>query len=300
MGTIPIPLCPCVKILTSFCFKGANEPFDHKNVAEAYESIQQATQAVWNADHDIEAACVAMSDRFGERKPPPDQVAGLLHRSLDKSGGYGPWGQIMERIHANIPDQDVVDWIQQDRRALWRRYRCLEALVEARLHFDRVSRPALRPLTLLDMPTEVLFQIIDWLQLENKRFRSGRVQDFRLTCRRLSHIADNFLIPDRTLRLSLDNDSLSRLEAISRHPTIRKTIKTLELDLALYPDTGGVQVRVFASHAICLLELALGTYKPSKRKFAGAKDWPRCGNDAFARIQNDVGLIHDACHLLRN
>lgn len=297
MGTIPIPLCPCVKILTSFCSKRANEPFDHKNVAEAYESIQQATQAVRNADHDIESASVAMSDRFEEPKPAPNQVPGLLRYSLKKPEleqlRHISW------IRANLSDQDVLDWIQQDRRALWHRYRCLEALVEARLHFDRVSRPALRPLTIVDMPTEILFQIIEWLQLGDVKSGCDSLPDFRLTCRPLSHIADNFLIPDRTLRLSLNKESLSRLEAISRHPRIRKTVKVLELDLSLFPDTNGVGVSVFASHAISLLKLALGKYDEIRGGFASDHEWPQGTNCAIRRINKEVGHIYEACYFLQ-
>ncbi|KAK0740462.1 hypothetical protein B0T18DRAFT_209602 [Schizothecium vesticola] len=281
--------------------RGAKEHLDHKSVAEAYESIQQASQAVENANHNIEAAYVAMSDRLDEPKPALDEVPRLLCLSLGSSGRWqsGCWRNI-GWIRANLSIQDVLHWIRQDRRALRHRYRCLEALAEARLHFGRVSRPALRPLTILDMPTEILVEIIEWLQLGDVESGSDSVQDCRLTCRRLSHIADNFLIPGRTLRLSLDNESLSRLEAISRHQTIRKTVKTLELDLSLYPDTDGVPVSVFASHATCLLDLALGTYEPDIGQFAGEGQWPEGTNSAIPRIHHEVGLIHDACHFLRN
>jgi len=155
-----IPLYPCLDILTLFCCKRANEHLDHKSVDEAYESIQQAS----HANHEIEAAYVAMSDRFDEPRPALNKVPRLLRLSLGKPGRWrSGWRRNTGWIRANFSNQEILDWIQQDRRALWHRYRCLEALAEARLHFSRVSRLALRPLTILDMPTEILVEIIEWL-----------------------------------------------------------------------------------------------------------------------------------------
>jgi hypothetical protein len=148
------------------------------------------------------------------------------------------------------------------------------------------------------MPTEILIQIIEWLQLGDAESGSESVQDCRLTCRRLSHIAGSLLITDGILRLSLDRESLSA-ETVSRNPTIRKTVKTLELNLSLYSDTDGVPLSGFALYAICLLDWALGKYRPDSGELPGQKHWPEGVSGAISRIHDDVGLMHDACHFLR-
>ncbi|KAK1834560.1 hypothetical protein QBC39DRAFT_397198 [Podospora conica] len=268
------------------------DPVDYKQVAEAYENIRQATRAVENACHDTKVVFSAMTSRFV-----PVLVPHYLSlRDVEK--GYletGMTQRFSKWMRANVPIQDITEYLRTEQN----RHRCLEAQAAARLHFGRVSRPGLRPLTLLDMPTEILVQIVEWGQLGDEESGSESVRACRLTCRWLSSIADNFLIPGGTVRLSLDNESLSRLESISRHPTIRNTVKTVELDLSLFPHED-VPLSVFASHATCLLNLALGKYDPNSAEFMAQEHWPDCICNEIPRIHEDVGLIHDACKFLRN
>lgn len=173
-------------------------------------------------------------------------------------------------------------------------------IAEARLHLGHVSGSGLRPLNILDMPTEILVEIIERVQLGDAEFGLDSIQACRLTCRRLSHIADSFLITDGTLRLSLDKESLAKVEIISRNPTLRNKVKTVELDLALFADIEGIPFSAFAWLAASLLDLALGKYSPEVGEFTSQEHWPEGVIDVMQRIHDDVGLIHDACHFLRN
>lgn len=171
-------------------------------------------------------------------------------------------------------------------------------VAEAPLHLGHVSGSGLRPLNILDMPTEILVEIIEWVQLGDAESGSDSIHDCRRTCRRLSHIADSFLITDGMLQLSLDKESLSKVEIISRNPTLRNTVKTVELDLALFADIEGIPFSSFARLASWLLELALGKYHLDSGEFTSQEHWPEGVMDVIQRIHDDVGLIHDACHFL--
>ncbi|KAM7196946.1 hypothetical protein V8F33_005828 [Rhypophila sp. PSN 637] len=108
--------------------------------------------------------------------------------------------------------------------------------------FDMVARPMIRKLGVLDLPNEVLLKVfkflenfqIDWAYIRGKSNWSGNrdkqsIKHSRLVCRRFCDLSSQFLV--RLIRVTPDVESRSRLEEISRHPTISKGVTDIWLAL---------------------------------------------------------------------
>ena len=83
---------------------------------------------------------------------------------------------------------------------------------------------------LQDLPTEILTRCFKHLSaLPNCR---KDLEASRLTSKRLSEIVAPILI--HSVRVHISLDSLARLEAISQHPLIAKSVRTVEINLSFY------------------------------------------------------------------
>ncbi|KAH6613517.1 hypothetical protein F5144DRAFT_596792 [Chaetomium tenue] len=99
-----------------------------------------------------------------------------------------------------------------------------------------LSRPYPRNLTILDLPNELLLEIFDHFTLFCSEFpfrgwnypRHKDLVNIRLVCRRFCELASQKLIP--VVNVGLDEEqSLKRLEEISHHPTLAKSVRVIRI-----------------------------------------------------------------------
>ncbi|PSS13293.1 hypothetical protein M430DRAFT_267445 [Amorphotheca resinae ATCC 22711] len=117
-----------------------------------------------------------------------------------------------------------------------------------------LSRPKLRPLTILDMPDEILIDIFGYVKgreppdrlLDSSPMGQCEVKNLRLTCRRFCNLSSHLLI--RLVRVELNSSSLLRLEEISRHPIIRKGVRGVRVLLHFYDSGLANDIWTFADH----------------------------------------------------
>ncbi|KAM7208353.1 hypothetical protein V8F20_001331 [Naviculisporaceae sp. PSN 640] len=121
---------------------------------------------------------------------------------------------------------------------------------QMRHNINLLSRPFLRCLSILDLPNEILHQIFQYLVPQEEQLRyppkvlykpvsrrpldNQDIKNCRLVCRRFSDLSSRFLI--HTIRLTLDEISLARLDEISRHPTISKGVNEIKVVLDFFND----------------------------------------------------------------
>jgi hypothetical protein len=102
---------------------------------------------------------------------------------------------------------------------------------------NRFSRLFLRNLTLLDLPDEILLEIFEYVEAQSPLpnfhwIPSEDIKALRLVCRRVCSISSQLLV--RVIHLDVHQESLERLEEISRHPTISKGVQAVKVVLHLY------------------------------------------------------------------
>ena len=162
---------------------------------------------------------------FGKQNPHdlPHQSAALNRVILDSPKSTELLSQELEKANAS-------------KAALERVYSALRGSI------NRLSRPYLRKLTLIDLPNEILLDICSHLDSHSTPFTarpysawhaSADIKALRLVCRQLSDHASHLLV--RVVHLDLHSDaSLKRMEEISRHPTISKGVHVISANLVFY------------------------------------------------------------------
>lgn len=103
-------------------------------------------------------------------------------------------------------------------------------------------RATVRPLKVLDMPNEILMKIfanfeddaVSQIQVDDSSFDDSlprpdlaSIRNIRLTCRLFCEIASEILLP--VVDISFTRSSLQRLQEISNHPTISRSVRVLRL-----------------------------------------------------------------------
>jgi len=132
--------------------------------------------------------------------------------------------------------------------------------VELRSIANELSRPRLRRLKLLDLPTEILCYIVnlfrwqrkdpDWESEENLEVIRG----IRLVCRRLHKIATPLLF--RILRLSVTTTSLAHARRVLENPLMASGVERLQLSLRYCPEQPALDYWNYLRHAdLCLEEI---------------------------------------------
>ncbi|KAK4152179.1 hypothetical protein C8A00DRAFT_35148 [Chaetomidium leptoderma] len=124
---------------------------------------------------------------------------------------------------------------------------------------NKISRPHLRDLHILDVPNEILLKIFEFVEgfdydSESYRWAMCRkyIQNCRLTCRRFCSVSSHMLI--RLVRVDLRASSLSRLEEISRHPTISKGVRAVLVVLQSYNQMLSTHIENFVRYHVGKLE----------------------------------------------
>lgn len=160
--------------------------------------------------------------------------------------------------------------------------------------------PRARPLTILDLPNEILHEIFSYLSGGNKwRDVNKTMWDFsstsrvaiknvRLSCKRLRVITSAHLIGHVSVVLS--HSSLANFERISNHPDIRYGVQAVEISLAQYDDAM-TDLREFARYHVDNLTLPYEESPEMRAKAASiAQAW-----DKYLRMRdsdNDVFLLN--------
>ncbi|KAK0643974.1 hypothetical protein B0T16DRAFT_460062 [Cercophora newfieldiana] len=144
---------------------------------------------------------------------------------------------------------------------------------QTRALINRLSKPGVRLLTILNLSEEVLLAIFRYLGKTSKRPDPRPVKSIGRSCRLFKRIASPFLIT-RT-RVSICPKSLARLEAIAADPDFSKAVKTVSFQLSHYPSWVCHNARHFATFCHGLVERELGftsRQDPNTVRFI-PKDW---------------------------
>ncbi|KAL2845276.1 hypothetical protein BJY01DRAFT_214343 [Aspergillus pseudoustus] len=166
-------------------------------------------------------------------------------------------GEEDENNNKNVENDDAIQSLHRQRSALRDRAMAL-------------SRPNLRPLTMLDLPNELLRNILDHFedpaledgQVQWRNLRSWRqdirgdnrktIRNVRLVCRRLNDLASPLLCP--VLWVGLNQTSLDQVVNLSRSPGVASGIRAicvgvqcfageLASDIARFKDFRMIRVR---------------------------------------------------------
>lgn len=118
------------------------------------------------------------------------------------------------------------------------------------------SRPSLRPLTILDLPYEILVQISKHVKgwhpdplFAAFMYSQGvsEIKNLRLTCWRFCNASSQFLIP--LVRVELNSASVSQLNKISKHPTISQGVRAVKVILDYYDYELANDIALFAEYS---------------------------------------------------
>ncbi|KAK4214112.1 hypothetical protein QBC37DRAFT_482480 [Rhypophila decipiens] len=143
-------------------------------------------------------------------------------------------GQILDWGNSLGLSDDLIFDTELDKA--WTEKTTIEADQQRARHmFDMVARPMIKKLGVLDLPNELLLKIfkcledfeIDWADTLGWNTWPGNrnkeaIKNSRLVCRRFCDLSSQFLV--RLIRVAPNMESVSRLEDISRHPTISKGV----------------------------------------------------------------------------
>ncbi|KAK0644006.1 hypothetical protein B0T16DRAFT_494919 [Cercophora newfieldiana] len=147
---------------------------------------------------------------------------------------------------------------------VWRvRRHLLEFERGVRDTINDLSRPAVKA-TMLDLPNEVILEVMRFSIETNRHGQPvfDHIKNCRLTCRCLSDAASRCLLPVVTVEIS--PASLARLEEISRHPLISKSVRTIRIHLFMYDKSASSSFSLFV--ASCSSRLGLESRPLSRFK----------------------------------
>lgn len=139
----------------------------------------------------------------------------------------------------------------------------LECNEASRKHWREIHmavwRATVRPLKVVDMPNEILQMIFanfedngyPQIQVDSSAFDDPlpspdvrRIKSIRLTCRAFCEVASEILLP--VVDVSFTRSSLQRLEEISSHPTLSKSVRVLRIHANPYSPLLGTDRYSFA------------------------------------------------------
>lgn len=104
-------------------------------------------------------------------------------------------------------------------------------------------RPKIRPLNILDLPTELLFHIFKFVKYEDidcnyaavGPFEAYAIYDIRLTCHRFCEVSSSLLL--HSLKVDTTPSTLAQLDEASRHPAFSKGVRHINLVLTPFYDS---------------------------------------------------------------
>ncbi|KAL8997609.1 MAG: hypothetical protein Q9169_003156 [Polycauliona sp. 2 TL-2023] len=177
---------------------------------------------------------------------------GLIH-STERENGTSSEDSAMKFSKSFIDEQHG---ILSSCQAIQNGYR--ETL---RTDINQRSRAALRQLTILDMPDEILVRVfeevrgrdIDLMHYGILFLRDASdIKNLRLTCWRFWNTSSHLLL--RYVRVELNQASLDRLDTISKHPTISKGVRIVRIVLDYFDYELADSLELFAEHSAAKLD----------------------------------------------
>jgi len=178
--------------------------------------------------------------------PQMDLVCGLLREELnvdiagDGSSGSSPddgqaWSlsDIGGSASLALDRRETHEKLKRVRQSVGQsRRRIQDAICQARALVDRLSRPGVRPLTLLSLPDELLREIFSYPIGTNY---VSPIMRYRRVCRRMCLVATPFLMPE--VRVKPNRASLARLEEIAQHPVFQTSVRSVCFELSMYQES---------------------------------------------------------------
>ncbi|KAK5659967.1 hypothetical protein OQA88_13432 [Cercophora sp. LCS_1] len=227
-------MAPLVKVPT---------PEDLKALETAYNGLRAARERLEAANLDIYhllgLKCVHATSP--EESESLSQLA--LQHKIAAFGKQNPWSMNPDIGHQRKRFLDSSELVDQELDRANASKAQLETVHNAlRCCIDQLSRPFVRKLSLVDFPDEILLEIFTHLEdhvfrafekYPYSRWHSSRdIKSLRLVCRRVSNISSQLLV--RVFHFDFSQQSLQRLEEISRHPVVSKGVHIIHVNLSFY------------------------------------------------------------------
>ncbi|KAB5549920.1 hypothetical protein GE09DRAFT_189258 [Coniochaeta sp. 2T2.1] len=259
-----------------------------------------------NEDHDEATLRVTrLAAARAMRHPKPCEEFRCPHREIDRCGFWlrwkAPrwWAAIIHHkdfssaaILAQESEEVFESALQKVTDLAARSGVVQEAL---RSSINHLSRSSLRKLNILDLPDEILLSIFEFVEGWNSEdhlafdpcFRTTKdIQNSRLVCRRLRDVSSQFLL--RTIVVTIDKESVQRLDEISRHTTISKGVRGVRIVLHLY----SAELMSLAN----LLEYCVGDIEEQARMAEAVRSWEfRNGksseHDTLERVEQVLAVV---------
>ena len=218
----------------------ASSAGDCETLETAYSSLRSANEQLQHAEREFCRLMTVKMTRFSNPSEPSDLLA-LQKYELRGFGTQGTLGLDWSRWAAGAGILESVDNLDRELEKMNALKTAFGGIQSAlRCCINKLSRPYLGNLSILDLPDEILLEIFE--HVENFDLNSpllyyydpGRkdIKNTRLVCRRFCDVSSQLLV--RFVRVHFNETSLARLDEISRHPTIAKGVRAVRVVLHLY------------------------------------------------------------------
>ncbi|KAK4225928.1 hypothetical protein QBC38DRAFT_248733 [Podospora fimiseda] len=111
-----------------------------------------------------------------------------------------------------------------------------------------LSRPLIQGRNITDLPHDILYYIL--VDVIGNSGADKRILEARLVCRAFNNICSSHLFPKGTIKLSLSQRSLDRLQGLIKNPLIASSIRTVEIDLAHHEPEMALDLPKFTRHRL--------------------------------------------------
>ena len=138
-----------------------------------------------------------------------------------------------------------------------------------RISINKRVRPTLRPLSILNLPDELLIRIFWYVKggLDDNELyffdhvvgHVGRVKALRQVCRRFHDTSSHLLL--HYVTVDMTGPSIAHLEEISRHPVISKGIRAIQVILCFYDSALAGDIRAFAAYQASRLRSSISSWQ---------------------------------------
>ena len=212
---------------------------------EALHAAYDALRAIDGLHQDLDREIWALALHRIIPSAPQSQSSGRVPgNELKFTGDFGTLKPGWSKFDGPGWGFKLVDDIEQEQEKMIASKAELDGIRSAlRCCIDELSRPYMGKLNILDLPDEILLMIFERVEnldlttpfLELLSPGKEDIQNVRLVCRRFCNVGSQLLL--RFVRVVPDESSLARLEEISRHPTISKGVRVIQVVLHFYSET---------------------------------------------------------------
>jgi hypothetical protein len=125
------------------------------------------------------------------------------------------------------------------------------------------------PLNILHLSDELLLQIFGYVRggleehelyfFDNSGANIEQIKSLRQTCRRFCETSSHLLL--RYIKVHIRQPSIAHLEEVSRHPTISKGIRAIQVILCFYDSVLASNLRAFATYQVSRLRSSIESWE---------------------------------------